>query len=643
MVKRVLILAVILSFFCIDNTQATNASYKYDNLSRLVEVLYENIGKIEYTYDAAGNRLSQKVTKLDSSTISVSPTNRNVTKEAGTTTFSVSNTGTGTISWTAAVTAGGSWLSITSGASGSNSGTITCSYSANTTTSNRIATVRTTASVATVSPVDVTVTQVPTTTPIGEYFKEDFSGSSTNTWTSAYGNWYVDNGKLNVDQIPSGKMAHYQTSFHPGGFFVIDTDVDVISIADGGAYGIYPFISGTERFEVNGKTLQGVGTIVFSDGDAYLVGWDSLGGEWYTSAKFVTAPPVTSIGVAFSSDKISLRINKENTIFFSGSFGAALSEIDSLWLMAQGDSTHVLFDNVYADPIPTPTPTTGSLAASFAGSGIWIYNSGTAAWLQVSSTNPENMIYSGSTLYMDFGAPYGLYRWDGTAWAQLTTANPENMVASGSSLYADFGASGLYKFDGAAWTQLTPANPENMVTAGSSLYADFGASGLYKFDGAAWTQLTSTNPDKMVTSGVTLYVGFRSLGLYKWDGTSWSQLTSSNPENMVTSGATLYVNFGATYGLQKWNGTAWTQLTSANPENMVASDSSLYADFGASGLYKFDGAAWAQLTSANPENMVTSSDSTLYVDFGALGIHKWKNSSWSQLTGSDPVIMVISN
>lgn len=63
MVKKGLIIAVtILSFFCIENAQATNVSYKYDSLSRLVEVLYQNVGKIIYTYDATGNRVSQTVT-----------------------------------------------------------------------------------------------------------------------------------------------------------------------------------------------------------------------------------------------------------------------------------------------------------------------------------------------------------------------------------------------------------------------------------------------------------------------------------------------------------------------------------------------------------------------------------------------------
>jgi hypothetical protein len=60
--KKGLIIAVtILSFLYIEKLQALNVSYKYDSLSRLEEVLYENVAKIEYTYDAAGNRLSQTV------------------------------------------------------------------------------------------------------------------------------------------------------------------------------------------------------------------------------------------------------------------------------------------------------------------------------------------------------------------------------------------------------------------------------------------------------------------------------------------------------------------------------------------------------------------------------------------------------
>jgi hypothetical protein len=102
--------------------------------------------------------------QLEDWVISVSPVSRDVTKDAGATTFSVSNTGTGAMPWTAAVTSGGSWLSIASGASGSNAGTITCKFDANTDTSARAGVIRVTAAGATGSPVDVTVTQASTLT-----------------------------------------------------------------------------------------------------------------------------------------------------------------------------------------------------------------------------------------------------------------------------------------------------------------------------------------------------------------------------------------------------------------------------------------------------------------------------------------------
>jgi hypothetical protein len=94
----------------------------------------------------------------------ISPLSRTVTKDAGSTTFSVSNTGDGTMPWTAAVTAGGDWLSITSGASGTDAGVITCAYTAYTGTASRTGTIRVTAPGATASPMDVTVVQGANTT-----------------------------------------------------------------------------------------------------------------------------------------------------------------------------------------------------------------------------------------------------------------------------------------------------------------------------------------------------------------------------------------------------------------------------------------------------------------------------------------------
>jgi hypothetical protein len=93
--------------------------------------------------------------------LTVTPTNRDVGKDAGTTTFSVSNTGAGDMPWTAEVLLGGAWLSITSGVSGTNAGTVTCAFAANTGTTVRTGTILLTSVGATGSPQKVTVTQDP--------------------------------------------------------------------------------------------------------------------------------------------------------------------------------------------------------------------------------------------------------------------------------------------------------------------------------------------------------------------------------------------------------------------------------------------------------------------------------------------------
>ena len=96
---------------------------------------------------------------LDYSVISVRPARCNVAKDAGTTTFSVSKSGPGTMPWTATVTTGGSWLSITSGSSGSNDGTFNCSFTTNARTLTHTATIRITATGAIGSPTVVKLTQ----------------------------------------------------------------------------------------------------------------------------------------------------------------------------------------------------------------------------------------------------------------------------------------------------------------------------------------------------------------------------------------------------------------------------------------------------------------------------------------------------
>ncbi len=98
--------------------------------------------------------------------LTVTPTNQGVTSAAGTTTFAVTNTGIGTMNYTAAVTTGNDWLTITSGGSGINTGTINVAYTDNTSTSPRTGTITVTAPGATGSPVQVTVTQAAASVPV---------------------------------------------------------------------------------------------------------------------------------------------------------------------------------------------------------------------------------------------------------------------------------------------------------------------------------------------------------------------------------------------------------------------------------------------------------------------------------------------
>jgi hypothetical protein len=89
--------------------------------------------------------------------LSVSPANPSVAPTASSISLVVSNKGGGTMSYTAAVT-NGSWLAISSGGSGGNSGIINVSYSANT-GAQRSGTIQITANGATGSPANVIITQ----------------------------------------------------------------------------------------------------------------------------------------------------------------------------------------------------------------------------------------------------------------------------------------------------------------------------------------------------------------------------------------------------------------------------------------------------------------------------------------------------
>ncbi len=122
---------------------------------------------------------------MPAATLSVTPSNRDVTAGSGSTTFSV----TSNSNWTVVSNAG--WCTVT--ASGSGNGTIVANYLANTTTSQRVATI--TVSVAGLPNSVVTVTQAGATATLSvtpanrdvtsEAGTTNFSVTSNSNWTSS--------------------------------------------------------------------------------------------------------------------------------------------------------------------------------------------------------------------------------------------------------------------------------------------------------------------------------------------------------------------------------------------------------------------------------------------------------------------------
>jgi len=68
MSNKFVLLTLLCLLWCASGIAGT-AQYTYDNLNRLVQVQYDDGTTIQYSYDAAGNRLVKQVTAGDLSSI----------------------------------------------------------------------------------------------------------------------------------------------------------------------------------------------------------------------------------------------------------------------------------------------------------------------------------------------------------------------------------------------------------------------------------------------------------------------------------------------------------------------------------------------------------------------------------------------
>jgi hypothetical protein len=159
------------------------------------------------------------IDQVDRPSLIVSPETQTVAKEAGTASFGVSNGGTGTIAWTAEVTSGNSWLTITSGQTGNESGSIMVSFTKNPVAATpRTATIRIASEGAAGSPRTITVVQSAPDLIAGDANKDcavdvgDLGILAANYGTASGATWekgdFNDDGAVDVGDLGI-LAAHY--------------------------------------------------------------------------------------------------------------------------------------------------------------------------------------------------------------------------------------------------------------------------------------------------------------------------------------------------------------------------------------------------------------------------------------------------
>lgn len=134
--------------------------------------------------------------------IYITPNTQNISAEMGTTSFTVSNIGSGSLYWTATVISGNSWLTITSGSNGIDGGIINCAYTQNT-GMQRTGIIRVQSSEG---QQDVEVIQAEYET-VSDNVKVDFNGDGKadiylrNTYTGEHASWLLSSESGLVENV----------------------------------------------------------------------------------------------------------------------------------------------------------------------------------------------------------------------------------------------------------------------------------------------------------------------------------------------------------------------------------------------------------------------------------------------------------
>jgi uncharacterized protein (TIGR02145 family) len=312
------------------------------NIIKLVGILNGNA--LVYDLDSLETALNFNAVSndpiLQPPVLSLNPAVRNVRNDAGTTTFSVSNTGSGTMAWTASVTSGSSWLSITSGASGTNSGTINLQYSANTGTSSRTGTIRVTSSGAAQSPVDVTVVQDEADQP--DQGVIILSKSSPNLTVSAGSQVSVYGTAVSNDiALASGAKAEL-INFPGSNSIEFQSDSSLFTVSRSGT--IVTF-QGSDGTELKMPATDSVQTISFADREPLTL--SIYQGQVMLDDQVVTSNPDSTITEAIAligSEGGVVEVTNTNSYLFGTKVSIAQGTFN------KPSQIHISLANVQNDP-----------------------------------------------------------------------------------------------------------------------------------------------------------------------------------------------------------------------------------------------------------------------------------------------------
>jgi hypothetical protein len=389
----------------------------------------------------------------DACEFSVSPTSVSLTSSGGTGTIAV--TAPPGCPWTA--TSGASWLTITNGADGTGSESVT--YSATPTSRPRTTTLS-------IAGQTVPVSQGGATGETGPWddLVVDFG--------APYGIWMLRD--LSTWELVTGLDAELITAGDVDGNGLDDLVIDF-----GPALGLWNWLNRTTWEQVHPYSARRMATgDVDNDGrDNVAVDFESPGSgvyvrfdEFWTPysghARQLTIANVDGVG----GDDLVVDI--------------ADAFFDGIMLIRPGTFLLPLAHRLHASALigaDLDGDGQDDIIATFAGYGVWVYKYGTNTWTLVhpfdgSSLAAGDLDGDGKKdLIVDFGTPFGLYiYYNNSNWVPLHSSSAEALATGDldgngqADLVVDFGSQyGLWAYmNNTTWQLLHPFSPERFTLAG---------------------------------------------------------------------------------------------------------------------------------------------------------------------------------